>query len=202
MTMGVNKFLSAAPLFNRIVFVRPFFFLFSMLWIWCDWCWWALLMSSTFCMKSISLHHWPEVCCLKLGTLSTLLSCLKLYTCVVTMNIIINLWKFCHFVKPPDSIADCVVAKHYNERKDVGLQERAKSRIVFLRNFNNWTKSVCIADAIQRLRDRNRNASLTVLDLCCGKGGDLRKWDKGKISKLVCSGKVFILGVRFFIVLN
>ncbi|XP_071785741.1 mRNA cap guanine-N(7) methyltransferase-like [Asterias amurensis] len=86
-----------------------------------------------------------------------------------------------------DSIADSVVAKHYNDRKDVGLQERTQSRIFFLRNFNNWTKSVCIADAIQRLRNSDPNARLTVLDLCCGKGGDLLKWKKGRISKLVCS---------------
>ena len=98
------------------------------------------------------------------------------------------------FFKLTDSIADSVVAKHYNDRKDVGLQERTQSRIFFLRNFNNWTKSVCIADAIQRLRNSDPNARLTVLDLCCGKGGDLLKWKKGRISKLVCSGKVFVLG--------
>ncbi|XP_022094534.1 mRNA cap guanine-N7 methyltransferase-like [Acanthaster planci] len=86
-----------------------------------------------------------------------------------------------------DSISDSVVAKHYNERQEVGLQERTKSRIFFLRNFNNWIKSICIADVLQRLRTRDPRAELTVLDLCCGKGGDLLKWKKGQISRLVCS---------------
>ncbi|XP_038077712.1 mRNA cap guanine-N7 methyltransferase-like [Patiria miniata] len=86
-----------------------------------------------------------------------------------------------------DSISDSIVAKHYNERQDVGLTERTKSRIFFLRNFNNWIKSICIADTLQRLRDSDPTARLTVLDLCCGKGGDLLKWKKGQISRLVCS---------------
>lgn len=30
---------------------------------------------------------------------------------------------------------------------------------------------------------------IAVLDLCCGKGGDLLKWQRGRIKKLVCAGK-------------
>ena len=37
------------------------------------------------------------------------------------------------------------VAKHYNERQEVGLSERTKSRIFYLRNFNNWIKSMAIS---------------------------------------------------------
>jgi len=29
---------------------------------------------------------------------------------------------------------------------------------------------------------------IAVLDLCCGKGGDLLKWQRGRIKKLVCAG--------------
>ena len=29
---------------------------------------------------------------------------------------------------------------------------------------------------------------VAVLDLCCGKGGDLLKWQRGRIKKLVCAG--------------
>ena len=36
-----------------------------------------------------------------------------------------------------------------------------------------------------------RHAS--VLDLCCGKGGDLLKWKEGGISHLVCAGECFLL---------
>lgn len=38
------------------------------------------------------------------------------------------------------------VAKHYNERQEVGLSERTKSRIFYLRNFNNWIKSMAISN--------------------------------------------------------
>lgn len=37
-----------------------------------------------------------------------------------------------------------------------------------------------------------------MLDLCCGKGGDLLKWQRGRIKKLVCAGELsedFVLGV-------
>lgn len=45
------------------------------------------------------------------------------------------------------------------------------------------------ADALERLRkDRGPNCSISVLDLCCGKGGDLLKWKKGTISRLICAG--------------
>jgi mRNA (guanine-N7-)-methyltransferase len=33
-----------------------------------------------------------------------------------------------------------VVAKHYNQLQEKGLQERFNSKIFYLRNFNNWIK--------------------------------------------------------------
>ncbi|XP_064006342.1 mRNA cap guanine-N7 methyltransferase [Pogoniulus pusillus] len=77
------------------------------------------------------------------------------------------------------------VAAHYNEMQEVGLEKRSQSRIFYLRNFNNWTKSVLIGEFIDRVR-RKKN-DITVLDLGCGKGGDLLKWKKGRIKKLVCT---------------
>lgn len=38
-----------------------------------------------------------------------------------------------------------VVAAHYNALEEKGLTERNKSRIVHLRNFNNWIKSMLIS---------------------------------------------------------
>ncbi|KAK7114756.1 mRNA cap guanine-N(7) methyltransferase-like [Littorina saxatilis] len=78
------------------------------------------------------------------------------------------------------------VANHYNQLQETGLEIRKQSRIFFLRNFNNWTKSVLIGETLQQLRQEDRNRPLTVLDLCSGKGGDLLKWKKGNIDKLVC----------------
>ncbi|KFO97383.1 mRNA cap guanine-N7 methyltransferase, partial [Calypte anna] len=77
------------------------------------------------------------------------------------------------------------VAAHYNELQEVGLEKRSQSRIFYLRNFNNWTKSVLIGEFIDRVR-RKKN-DIAVLDLGCGKGGDLLKWKKGRIKKLVCT---------------
>lgn len=38
------------------------------------------------------------------------------------------------------------VASHYNRLQEVGLAARSKSRIFFMRNFNNWLKSVLIGN--------------------------------------------------------
>lgn len=54
------------------------------------------------------------------------------------------------------------VASHYNVRPDRGLQARAASRIIKMRKFNNFIKSVQIA--------LHCNKDDYVLDLCCGKG--------------------------------
>ena len=83
-----------------------------------------------------------------------------------------------------------IVAKHYNDLKESGLDERNRSRIVHLRNFNNWMKSVCLSETLRAIRDeKGQSQRISVLDLCCGKGGDLLKWKKGNISRLVCAGR-------------
>ncbi|KAM8966384.1 mRNA cap guanine-N(7) methyltransferase [Pelodytes ibericus] len=78
------------------------------------------------------------------------------------------------------------VAAHYNELQEFGLQARSQSRIFYLRNFNNWMKSALIGEFTDKVR-QNKKGDITVLDLGCGKGGDLLKWKKGRIDKLVCT---------------
>uniref|UniRef100_A0A915HPT7 mRNA cap guanine-N(7) methyltransferase n=1 Tax=Romanomermis culicivorax TaxID=13658 RepID=A0A915HPT7_ROMCU len=86
------------------------------------------------------------------------------------------------------------VAKHYNAVPETGLLVRTQSRIFYLRNFNNWIKSISIDDALTKIKDSSRNGrhrseqeKISVLDMCCGKGGDLLKWKIGNISHLVCA---------------
>lgn len=44
-----------------------------------------------------------------------------------------------------------VVAKHYNELQEKGLEARSESRIFYMRNFNNWTKSMLISKHCMQL---------------------------------------------------
>ncbi|KAF5461043.1 hypothetical protein F2P56_020870 [Juglans regia] len=69
------------------------------------------------------------------------------------------------------------VADHYSARTNQTLEERENSPIIHLKKLNNWIKSVLI-----QLYARQGGA---VLDLACGKGGDLIKWDKAKIGYYV-----------------
>ncbi|KAG7225284.1 hypothetical protein INR49_007131 [Caranx melampygus] len=78
------------------------------------------------------------------------------------------------------------VASHYNSLQEVGLAARSRSRIFFMRNFNNWLKSVLIGEILEKVRDAGAR-EISVLDLGCGKGGDLLKWRRGGIDHLVCA---------------
>lgn len=81
-----------------------------------------------------------------------------------------------------------LVADHYNALEEKGLSQRNQSRIVYMRNFNNWIKSMLINEYIGKIRQgKSFGASLRVLDMCCGKGGDLLKWKKVNVSHLICA---------------
>ncbi|RUP47727.1 guanine-N(7)-methyltransferase domain-containing protein [Jimgerdemannia flammicorona] len=75
----------------------------------------------------------------------------------------------------PDS--GSLVAGHYNDRPNVDVHQREESKILRLKNFNNWTKSVLIAHYCKR--------DYSVLDMGCGKGGDIQKWGLAKIKEYV-----------------
>lgn len=79
-----------------------------------------------------------------------------------------------------------VVASHYNNIEEKGIKERSKSRIFYMRNSNNWIKSYLIAYCLEQIRDRQVDGyPISVLDLGCGKGGDLFKWQK--VCMCVCA---------------
>lgn len=69
------------------------------------------------------------------------------------------------------------VEAHYNARPKETVQTRRNSAIYHLRQFNNWLKFALI-----HLHTR---PGASVLDLCCGKGGDLIKWTRARCSHYV-----------------
>ncbi|KAJ3688920.1 hypothetical protein LUZ61_018084 [Rhynchospora tenuis] len=69
------------------------------------------------------------------------------------------------------------VADQHGARLNQTLEEREASPIIHLKKLFNWIKSVLI-----QLYARAGDA---VLDLDCGKGGDLIKWDKARIGYYV-----------------
>jgi hypothetical protein len=94
-----------------------------------------------------------------------------------------------------------------NSRPDVGVVQRLDSPIIGLKNFNNWVKSVLITRfahpvlAASRGRSMNGNYGYRggrgregntgagkVLDMGCGKGGDMTKWAKAKVRELIGVG--------------
>lgn len=101
---------------------------------------------------------------------------------------------------PRHSVSDALVAQHYNARPEVGKTAREASPIIGLKNFNNWIKAVLIAKfarpAIHETNSRTEGLEFVgarrrpkytarILDLGCGKGGDLGKWAKAEIAGYV-----------------
>ncbi|KAI9566486.1 mRNA capping enzyme-domain-containing protein [Boletus coccyginus] len=87
------------------------------------------------------------------------------------------------------------VIDHYNMRPEVGVKQRMESPIIGLKYFNNWVKSVLItrfahpaltSAPVTQSSGPGRGRG-KVLDLGCGKGGDLTKWAKAQVRELVCA---------------
>jgi len=89
--------------------------------------------------------------------------------------------------QPQAGVAD-VVAQHYNKLEEKGREQRVDSRIFHLRNLNNWIKSRLIGNTLDLIRkEKGWHHPINVLDLGCGKGGDLLKWQRGNIHHVVCA---------------
>ena len=63
------------------------------------------------------------------------------------------------------------VASGYSGMKGIGLADRSSNIIIALRSYNNFVKSALINKCPQEA---------VILDLCSGKGGDLKKWASRK----------------------
>lgn len=69
------------------------------------------------------------------------------------------------------------IREHYNSIRDTCRKKRVNSPIIYVKNLNNWIKAVMIRTYAY--------PACKVLDIACGKGGDLLKWGKANISKYV-----------------
>lgn len=80
-------------------------------------------------------------------------------------------------------------------RPEVGVKQRQQSPIIGLKNFNNWVKSVLITrfahPVLSSSHGGPREGRGKVLDMGCGKGGDLTKWEKARIRELIGVGVYF-----------
>lgn len=78
------------------------------------------------------------------------------------------------------------VSRHYNAIIEQDQTLRRESVIYGLRKFNNWIKAVQIHDTIERVKcSFDTNSELLVMDMCCGKGGDVDKWRQIGISRYI-----------------
>ena len=67
--------------------------------------------------------------------------------------------------------------QHYNAVPQFGREYRStESKIKGLRKFNNWVKSTLIHKFSPSPEEERQQEKLKVLDIGCGKGGDLEKW--------------------------
>jgi mRNA (guanine-N7-)-methyltransferase len=73
-------------------------------------------------------------------------------------------------------------------RPEVGVEHREYSPIIGLKKFNNWVKSVLIGKYAYR---KQGEPGANVLDIGCGKGGDLNKWKQARISLYVGMGEYY-----------
>jgi len=79
-----------------------------------------------------------------------------------------------------------LVARHYDNLPEAGRHTRLESRIFHMRSFNNWTKSMLINEYLEKIRKAEGfQGRISVLDIGCGKGGDLNKWQKGRVDYVV-----------------
>lgn len=92
---------------------------------------------------------------------------------------------------PTLEIKEQLFIDHYEARKGFEEYERQTLDTINLRKYHNWIKAVLINKYTYYLRNNYRKKysndplPISVLDIGCGKGGDLPKWRKSKIGAYI-----------------
>jgi mRNA (guanine-N7-)-methyltransferase len=92
----------------------------------------------------------------------------------------------------------------YNEQKEKNIDDRKNAILNEHRTFSNWIKSILIQKYSNLVKEyyhseremmgedemddelpADQNFPMSVLEMACGKGGDLRKWQEAKIQNYV-----------------
>lgn len=91
-----------------------------------------------------------------------------------------------------------LIADHYNKSKNDTVFSRRQSPIFHLRAFNNFIKSLVIDQMLEKMNHigDSEPGRRRVIDIGCGKGGDLRKYMVNNVGYLLCTGKFFFLPFR------
>ena len=140
------------------------------------------------------LHSIPCIAVCALCALSALLPYTSWYICTVCMYVRTYVHMYTSHTDfivciPPLSCACARTHAHVHTHTHIPHTPHTQSPIFHMRNFNNWVKSVLIRTYLEKLKSSTH--CTYVLDLCCGKGGDLLKWKEGSITHLVCAGECF-----------
>lgn len=80
-----------------------------------------------------------------------------------------------HIANKENKDINSIVRSHYNQRTIQSKMQgsRTKSPIYKLRNFNNAVKYMLLGNYVRK--NPNPGLPTVILDMCCGKGGDLNK---------------------------
>jgi len=63
--------------------------------------------------------------------------------------------------------------------------KRKDSSIINLRRFHNWIKNQLIKESVEYLKNEYDENIITLFDLAVGRGGDMHKWNRNRIHRVV-----------------
>lgn len=72
-----------------------------------------------------------------------------------------------------------------SERKENIYYQKRTTLGKPMRNFHNWIKSILIYTFINPMYEQSKDAKLSVLDIACGRGGDIMRYYYGQVDFMV-----------------